>query len=207
MYVFESLFMNTIDFFLNPSSIAQKQYEALRLYFVDKIPVADVAKKFGYTYRGFTTIISQFRKDLKEKNPSEIFFSEKKKGRKRPDNIENANMIIISLRKANHSVDEIKTILDSKGFKICEKTIYNILREEGFPRLPRRKKEIKANLTCPKIQAEPSVSLDYQQPEEFKSNSAGILCLLPYIEKFGIREIIEASNYPGTKQISKQSSI
>jgi hypothetical protein len=199
--------MNIQDYFLKPNSIAQKQYEALRLYFVEKVPAADVAKRFGYTYRGFTTIISNFRKKLKSKQACELFFFEQKKGRKRPDNIQSANNIIISMRQTNHSVDEIKTVLDSKGYKICEKTIYNILKAEGFPRLARRNKETKEKLQTPQIQAEISVSLGFDQPEEFKSNSAGILCLLPYIEKLGIREIIEKSSYPGTKQITRLSSI
>ena len=199
--------MNIVDYFLHPSSIAHKQYEALRFFFVENVSAADVAKKFGYTYRGFTTIISDFKKKLKNKETSEPFFQERQKGRKRPDNILQANQIIISMRQTNHSVDEIKTVLDSKGFKICEKTIYNILKEAGYPKLARRKKETKEKLQCPKIQAEKSVTLDFEQAEEFKSNSAGMLCLLPYIEKLGISEIIEDSEYPGTKQISKLSSI
>ena len=46
-----------------------------------------------------------------------------------------------------------------------------------------------------------------QKTDEFKSDAAGILCLLPYIESTGIRQIIEESNYPETTQISRLSSI
>ena len=195
------------DFFLKPITIAQKQYEALRLFFVDKIPAAEVAKKFGYTTRGFNTITSDFRKDLKNGLAPQLFFADKKKGRKRPEFITQADDIIIELRKTNHSVDEIKTVLDSKGFSMCEKTIHNIIKEHGFPRLPRRTKVDKAQLVTPQIPAEISVTLKYEQPEEFKSNSAGILSLLPYIEKYGVRKIIEESNYPSTSQIGRLSSI
>ena len=151
--------MNVSDFFLKPNTIAQKQYEALRLFFVDKVPATEVAKKFGYTLRGFNTITSDFRKNLKNGLAAELFFADKKKGRKRPENILQANDIIISLRKTNHSVDEIKTVLDSKGLKMCAKTIHNILKEEGFPRLPRRTKAIKTQLEPPQIPAEKSVTL------------------------------------------------
>jgi hypothetical protein len=199
--------MNIIDFFLNPNSVAQKQYEALRLFFVEKTPAKVVAKKFGYTYRGFTTIVSEFRKDLNNGLAPELFFVDKKKGRKRPSHIEQANDIIVSLRKTNHSVDEIKVVLDSKDYNICSKTIYNILKEEGFSRLMRRTKSNKVQLQCPQIPAEKSVSLEFDKTEEFKSNSAGILCLLPYIEKFGIRKIIEESGYPFSSQIGRLSSI
>jgi len=199
--------MDISDFFLKPKTIAQKQYEALRLYFIENVTAKDVAKKFGYTYRGFTTIISQFKKDLKNGLASELFFSDKKKGRKRPLQIEQANDIIVGLRKSYHSVDEIQTVLDSKGYKISSKTIYNILKEEGFTRLLRRTKVNKLQLQPPQIPAEKSLPLKFEFSEEFKSNSAGMLCLLPYVEKYGIRKIIEESGYPYTSQIGRLSSI
>jgi len=37
------------------------QYEALRLYFVENVPARDVVKKLGYTFWGFTIIVSGFR--------------------------------------------------------------------------------------------------------------------------------------------------
>ncbi len=198
--------MNDKEYFLNPTSISQKKYEALRMYFIDDVPAAEVAKKFGYTYRGFTTLVTWFRKERKNSN-SDIFFLEKKPGRKRPVNIESAENLIIQLRLTNHSIPEIKTILDSKGYNCSEKTIYNIQHEAGFKRLPRRSKEEKQQLVFPKIAAEKSASVDIQKKDEFKSDAAGILCLLPYIESTGIRQIIEESNYPETKQINRLSSI
>ncbi len=199
--------MNAADFFLKPATIAQKQYEALRMYFVENVPAKIVAEKFGYSYRGFTTIISQFYKDYKNGNPEDLFFLEKKRGRKKAEHIENSNDIIIEMRKNNHSVDEIKAVMDSKGISISEKTIYNILRKEGFPRLPRRTKREKADLKPPKIAAEKSVMLDFSEQEEIKSTAAGVLCLLPYLEKYGIRQAIEDSGYPGTSHINTLSSI
>ncbi len=198
--------MKDKEYFLNPTSISQKKYEALRMYFVDDVPAAEVAKKFGYTYRGFTTLVTWFRKERKNSN-SDIFFLEKKPGRKRPVNIESAENLIIQLRLTNHSIPEIKTILDSKGYNCSEKTIYNIQHEAGFKRFPRRSKEEKQQLVFPKIAAEKSTEVDIQKMDEFKSDAAGILCLLPYIESSGIRRIIEESNYPETKQINRLSSI
>jgi len=199
--------MNAADFFLKPATIAQKQYEALRLYFVEGVPANVVAEKFGYTHRGFTTIVTQFNKKIKSGNTEDLFFVEKKRGRKKAEHIANSNDIIIEMRKNNHSVDEIKAVMDSKGISISEKTIYNILRKEGFPRLPRRTKREKADLKPPKIAAEKSVMLDFSEQEEIKSTAAGVLCLLPYLEKYGIRQAIENSGYPGTSQINTLGSI
>ena len=97
--------------------------------------------------------------------------------------------------------------MDSKGFEVSEKTIYNIIKREGFSRLPRRTKLAKQELKLPKTtQATKSRKLSFT-PEKFKSTSAGVLCLLPYIEKYGISKAILQSGYPETKSINKLSSI
>ncbi len=133
-----------------------------------------------------------------------MYFNELKPGRREIE--QESREIIINLRKKYYSVEDIKVALDSKGFKISEKSIYNIIREQGFARLPERQKLIKQSLVATGLKAEKTVTLTFA-PESFKSASAGILCLLPYIKKYGISEIIEASDFPETSQISKISSI
>lgn len=196
--------MTPIDFFSNPNSIAQKQYEALRMFFVEKKQVTEIALRFGYTYRGLTTIIANFRKELKNSNHKNLFFKELQRGRKEVE--QESKDIIISLRKKYYSVEDIKITLDSKGFKISEKSIYNIIHQQGFARLPRREKLTKKRLEPTGLKADKTVALSFA-PESFKSSSAGVLCLLPYIKKYGISQIIASSDFPETKQISKQSSI
>lgn len=67
-----------------------------------------------------------------------MYFNELKPGRREIE--QESREIIINLRKKYYSVEDIKVALDSKGFKISEKSIYNIIREQGFARLPRRQK-------------------------------------------------------------------
>lgn len=198
--------MDAINFFLFPDSIAQKQYEALRMYYIEKKTAKEVAKKFGYKHRGFTTIVTEFNKKLRNNDVKELFFKSTQKGRKISEKVIGAKDIVIDLRKTYHSVEEIKAILDGKGFSISEKTIYEIIKREGFSRLPRRTKLVKQELLLPKIHADKSHRLSFV-PEKFKSTSAGVLCLLPYIKKFGISEAILKSDYPETKTIDKLSSI
>lgn len=195
------------NYFLQPKTVVQKQYEALRMFFVEKIPGQNVAKHFGYTYRGFTTIVSNFRKEIqKVDNSDDLFFMIKKKGRKRKEQVSDSKDLVVSLRKKYYSIEDIKTTLDSKGYDISEKTIYNILKEDGFTRLPRRTKLLKENIEPPGIKAETSMSIDFSN-EKFKSSGAGILCLMPYLKKYGVIDIIEKSDYPQTKEINKLSSI
>lgn len=196
--------MNPIDYFKTPNTIAQKQYEALRMYFVDDKTALEVAIAFGYTHRGFTTIVTEFIKQLKEVDPKNLFFKELSRGRKKiEDSIED---MIIQLRKSYYSVEDIKVTLDSKGISVAEKTIYNVISTHGFARLPRRQKLEKKSLGLTNIKAKKAISLDFT-PEHFTSSSVGLLCLLPYIKNYGISDLIQASDFPQTSQINRLSSI
>jgi len=198
--------MTPIDFFSSPHSVAQKQYEALRMYFLEKKTAREVAPIFGYSYRGFTTIISMFVKKLKENTPDQLFFAKPLKGRPVSDSVNNAEESVVALRKKNYSVDDIKVVMDSQGFQISPKTIYNILSSNGFSKLPRRLKLSKQALENPGIEAPKSIALNFGC-ENFKSTSAGLLCFLPYINKYGIDKLIEESSYPQTESINRLSSI
>lgn len=198
--------MEPIIFFLSPHSVAQKQYEALRLYFVESVKAREVAKRYGYTYRGFTTIVSEFRNKLSEGNTENLFFVPSSKGRPPSPAIGNVNQTIIDLRKKYYSVSDIKIDLDSRGVKVSEKSIYNVVRKNGFSRLPRRMKASKQHLFPPTLEAPVSARLGFQ-PEDFKSGSAGLLCFLPYIHGAGIDKLVEKSDYPETSSIDRLSSI
>ena len=198
--------MTPFDFFSSSHSIAQKQYEALRMYFLEKKTAREVAPIFGYSYRGFTTIISMFVKKLKENTPDQLFFAKPLKGRPVSDSVNNAEESVVALRKKNYSVDDIKVVMDSQGFQISPKTIYNILSSNGFSKLPRRLKADKQTLESPGIEAPKSIRLEFGC-ENFKSTSAGLLCFLPYINKYGIDKLIEESSYPQTECINRLSSI
>ena len=198
--------MSGKEYFGKINSVKQKQYDALRMYFMEGKTAKEVAEIFGYKHRGFTTIIEDFNKHIKENTGDDYFFKEVKKGRKVSSQTSNAKVTVINLRKKYHSVDEIKTILDSTDINISESTIYNIIKDAGFSRLPRRSKLTKNELETPKIKASKSEKLP-KRDTGFKSKSAGILSLLPYIKKYKIDQAITQSEYPGTKTIGKLNSI
>ena len=198
--------MDNFDFFSQPQNLFQKQYEALRMFYFEKKPAKEVAEKFGYTYRGFTTLAYNFSKKLKENKQGNIFFREFKKGKHQETQTTRARDLIIKMRKKYYSVEDIKVVLDAQNIQISSKTIYNIISSEGFARLPRRSKLVKKQLEEVKITPAKSAVPDFDK-DTFTSSSAGILALLPYIKKYGIDTLIEKSDYPQTKQISKINSI
>src|SRR5512139_1351737 len=48
-------------FFREPAQPRQRQYEALRAYFVDAVPSAEAARRFGYTAGSFRVLCHKFR--------------------------------------------------------------------------------------------------------------------------------------------------
>lgn len=198
--------MDPINFFLQPNSVAQKQYEALRLYFVEGFTANRVAEQFGYTYRAFTSLISSFREKLKTDQSVTLFFIENSPGRKISKETSSAKAVIIDMRKKYYSVPDIKVALDSLGHSLSEKNIYNIVASEGFSRLPRRTKLVKQQLEKIQIQAEKSFPLNFEN-ETFKSSNAGILMFLALIKRYEIDSLLSRSSYPGTSVINKTSSI
>jgi hypothetical protein len=63
----------SLDFFLNPTSVAQRHYEAFRLAIVDRCPQKDVASRFGYTHDSFRQLLAQFRAACEAGNPPPFF--------------------------------------------------------------------------------------------------------------------------------------
>jgi len=198
--------MKAKNFFLKPRSISQKQYEALRAYYVENKSAKEVAEGFGYKHRGFTSIVLNFKKKLDESKGENLFFTDIPKGRKPTNEVNRAKNIIVSLRKQYLSVEEIKVAIDALKFSVSEKTIYNILKAEGFARLPRRQKSIRQQSQPNKIKSVKTVMCDFEN-ESFKTSSGGTLCLLPILKKYGIDKVIENSSYPETKNINRLSSI
>ena len=198
--------MNNLDFFMKPVSVPQKQYEALRMFYVEKKKAKDVAVEFGYTHRAFTSLVSDFNNTINNKGFINPFFITKKVGRPRAGGSNNIDEIVFRLRKKNFSIEDIKISLDAMGHGIAENTIYLMLKKDGFARLPKRNKQEKHRLEKVKIKAAKTSALSFGE-ENFKTSSGGLLCFLPYIRQHGIDEIISNSSYPQTKSLGRMQSI
>jgi hypothetical protein len=61
--------------FLEPSNATHRQYEALRAFFVEGLPSAEAARRFGYTPGSFRVLVHQFRQ-----GPPRDFFLTPAKG-------------------------------------------------------------------------------------------------------------------------------
>ena len=198
---------NYESYFLNPITIFHKQYEALRSFFVEKVPAKKSAAQYGYTLISFYSLVKNFKKSLMLNNNQ--FFALPQFGRKPIDTSGKLNSFIVELRKKYLSIPDIKSSCDALGIKTSEKYLYNVIKKNGFSRLPRRDYQLKEfSLSCAKLEAPSSYQLDFSNKDHFSTqNSIGVLCFIPIIKKYGIDRIINESNYPETKAIHKLSSI
>src|SRR5712691_6688445 len=97
-------------FFVEPASAKQRQYEALRAYFVEESDSAEAARRFGYTPGAFRVMCHHFRRD-----PDPIFFASPRPGPRIQPRKSAAREEIVSLRKRNYSVYEISEALKEGG--------------------------------------------------------------------------------------------
>jgi transposase len=120
------------QFFLEPASPAQRQYEALRAYFVEGASSPDVSERFGYTAGSFRVLCHHFRRTKPE------FFRALKHGPHTQPKKDAARALILGMRKQNLSIYDIERALKTKQTPLSTTAIWEILHEEGFARLPRR---------------------------------------------------------------------
>ena len=103
-------------FFLEPTSPAQRQYEALRAYFVEGLPSTDVSGRFGYTPGSFRVLCHHFRRSKPD------FFRELKHGPHSQPKKDAVRQLILGMRKQNLSIYDIEMLTpvwkssDSAGF-------------------------------------------------------------------------------------------
>src|SRR6202789_580975 len=88
--------------FLEPANATHRQYEALRAFFVEGIPSAEVARSFGYAPGSFRVLVHQFRQ-----NPRRDFFLIPAKGPRSAPQADSLRDRVIALRKQNLSIYDI----------------------------------------------------------------------------------------------------
>ncbi len=151
---FDNSLSSEARFFLEPEQPKQRQYEAFRAYFVDNLPAKDVAARFGFTPGAFHVLCHKFRKD-----PERKYFLETKRGPKYSPKRDRSRERVIALRKKNNSVQDMHLALKHEGISLSPSSIWKILSEEGFAKLPRRKDEEHPDRIKQNIQRESHVRI------------------------------------------------
>ena len=191
------------------SSSVRKQYLAMIRFYLDGWSAQEIADEFEYTLSTVYTIARDFKNKLAQED-GDPFFAEIRPGRKKLDREGELADFVVSYRKMNMSVPDIKSLMDAQGIGISERTITSILQERGFTRLPRRVKSTREEALSQSVssllQAPKSLKIDKKEAE-FTSQLAGIICFLPIIRGYGIDTLIRKSAYPKTQYIGRLQSI
>ena len=120
-------------FFLAPDSPLQRQYEALRGFFVEGAPSHVIARRFSYSPGAFRVLCHQFRHDPTTRAG---FFQAIKHGPQTAPVRDRVRTLAVAMRKKNLSVYDIQRDLAEARHPISINALSVLLREEGFARLP-----------------------------------------------------------------------
>jgi hypothetical protein len=182
--------------FLEPANPTHRQYEALRAYFVDGVPSAETAARFGYTPGSFRVLCHGFRQDLKRP-----FFLPVTKGPHVSAKRNTTREKIIELRKQNLSIYDISRVLKEQDRRLSPAAVARLLQEAGFAKLPRRADEERPARAGPEAAAVADVRELDLSAQHFRTQFGGLFLFVPYLAKIPLERMLEQAGFPGTQQI------
>ena len=182
--------------FLEPANPTHRQYEALRAYFVEGLPSAETAARFGYTPGSFRVLCHGFRQDLQRP-----FFLPVTKGPHVSAKRNTTREKIIELRKQNLSIYDISRALKEEDRRLSPAAVARLLKDAGFAKLPRRADEERPATLRPEAAAVADVRELDLSAQHFRTQFGGLFLFVPYLTKIPLERMLEQAGFPGTQQI------
>ena len=179
--------------FIEPANSTQRQYEALRAYFVDRLPAKEVARRFGYAEGTVRVLAHRLRND-----PGRPFFLPPAKGPQASPKKDLVREHVIALRKQNLSIYDISRALDKEGHPLSAVSVSAILKEQGFARLPRRRDEERE----PRVHCTTAAVADVSEldltPRQFRTKFGGLYLFVPYLASLPLDRMFKQAGFPGS---------
>jgi hypothetical protein len=183
-------------FFLAPATARQRQYEALRAYFVEQVPSVEVARRFGYSPGAFRVLCHAFRRG--EMPP---FFAASRPGPRSQPKKSRARLQVVALRKRNYSVYDISRTLQQQGMPLSATAVRELLTAEGFAPLPRRLDEERPALVGPTIEPVADQRSFSLQPREFTTRVGGLFLFVADLARLDLTALAQHARLPGSQMI------
>ncbi len=183
-------------FFARPATPRQRQYEALRAYFLDGVASDEAARQFGYSNGAFRVLCHEFRHG---KLPD--FFAVVRPGRREQPRKTRAHEQIVALRKRNYSVYEISQALTEQGMPLSATAVREVLAADGFAPLPRRLDEERPVIAGPTAEAVANVSNFSLIPREFTTRVGGLFLFLADLTRLNTDTLARDAKLPGSRMI------
>ena len=191
-------------FFAAPETPLQRQYEALRAYFFDQLPSAEVAQRFGYTPGSFRVLCHQFRHHAHKRDG---FFLSPRTGPAHAPARDRVRHLVIALRKQYLSVYDIQAQLAAAGHAISIHSLTVLLHEEGFARLPQRREDERPAATRPEAAAIADVRALELQPRSFRTRLGGLFVFVPLMRDLRLSEVVRQAKLPGSAMIPAEQAL
>jgi hypothetical protein len=182
--------------FLEPENTSQRQYEALRAYFVEGLLSAQAAARFGYTPGSFRSLVHQFRQ-----NPERDFFAPAPADVEAAQQQDELRQRVIALRKQNLSIYDISQALGHEGTSLSPVAVDGILKQEGFARLPRRLDDERPPGTRPTVADVANVEDLNLEPRQFRTKFGGLFLFLPDLVASNLDRLLRRARFPASAMI------
>ena len=192
------------EFFLSPESPLQRQYEALRCFFIEQRPSAQVARRFNYSPGAFRVLCHQFRHDP---NKRAGFFQTVKHGPQTAPSRDRVRELAVAMRKKNLSVYDMQRELAAARHPISINALAVLLREEGFARLPRRRDDERPAT----LKAEPAAVADIRSlslaPRSFRTRVGGLFFFVPLMRRLDLAQVVRQARLPKSGMIPAEQAV
>src|SRR3954447_20794057 len=182
--------------FLEPSNSNHRQYEALRAFFVEGVPSAEAARRFGYTPGSFRVLVHEFREQRKR----DFFLPAAREGRP-PGKQQRLRQQVVALRKQNLSVHDISRAITRDDESLSPAVIAAILKEEGFAKLPRRRDDERPEDPRPVAAEAADVRRLDLTPRSFRTKFGGLFLFLPWLTSAGLDKLLARAGFPGSQMV------
>lgn len=188
--------------FLKPDKPRQRQYEALRAFFVEKLSVPVLANQYGYSVSTLYSLIRDF------KSGNLVLFPETKPGPTVRRTSAYICQVVLQHRKDNISAKEILLRMKNEGHHLSISTVERILADANLPKLQRRTFSERGMTRKNAIIPERSTPLDFDKlkPFHFDCPIAGAFFFLPYLIESGIIEILKQCKLPKSSSINAEQA-
>jgi hypothetical protein len=190
------------DYFLVPKDPRQRQYEAFRAFYAEGLPSDTVARRFGYNPASFRVLCHRFRR-LREPE----FFVQPRRGPQSQPKKSAALGTIIALRKRNYSVYDISQSLKAEGIPLSVTAVREVLKAEGFARLPRRLDEERLQQPRPTVEEVADARSFSLEPAEFTTACGGLFLFIPDLVRLATHRLANTAHLPGSKVIPAEHAL
>jgi transposase len=188
------------EFFADPQDTPQRRYEALRAYFLEGATAAQAAARFGYAEASVQAMVRDFRAGDRD------FFARRRPGPATAPAKQAARAEVLRLRQAGHSITEITQALATTATPLNRTGIWELLRDEGFERLPTRPAGQRGT---PRRDHPPRTRRIAwpAQPLHLSCDYAGVLLLIPGLVALDLPAAVSAARLPGTREVPALCSV